>query len=36
MITSQIKFETLVWLLMKGLAPKLALSKGGSRENIES
>ena len=36
MINSQIKFETLVWQLMKGLSPKLTLSEGGSRGNIES
>ena len=36
MHNSKYKFETLVWQLMKGLTPKLALSEGGNRENIES
>ena len=35
MINSTYKFETLVWRLNKRL-PKLALSYGGSRGNMES
>ena len=34
-LNSRTKFETLLWRLMKGPSPKLALSEGGSRGNIE-
>ena len=36
MITSQIKFENFSAVTDEGPSPKLAQSKGGSRENIES
>ena len=36
MITSHIKFETLSVETDEGPSPKLALSKGGNRGNIES